>query len=68
MSIQFVATTVVQESDGISFGAEEAIESEEVKRARVQAERAAQKPLYEQLAEREAKKKEEYDRNTKVIS
>ena len=44
-----------------------AVESEEVIAAKVAAERASSKPLYQQLAEIKEKKQQEYDENTKKI-
>jgi hypothetical protein len=43
------------------------VESDEARIARVAAERAASKPLYQQLAEQMDKKQQEYDENTKKI-
>ena len=44
-----------------------ALENEDTKRARLLAEQAANKPLYQQLAEKKQKEQEEYDANTKKI-
>lgn len=67
MTLRFVATTVLSSKDGIDFSNEVAIESEEAKIARLAAERASHRPLYEQLAEQRQKKQDEYDANTKLI-
>ena len=50
MSIHFVSTAILSSSDGINHDKEEEVESSEVIRARKEAERAANKPLYQQLA------------------
>ena len=63
----FVKTAVAESSDGISFDIETRQESEEVHRARQLAAKAQNKPLFEQLAEREMKKQEQYDATTKLI-
>jgi hypothetical protein len=67
MSLRFVKTSVLSSEDGIDFSKETVIESEEAKIARIQAERASQKSLYEQLEEQKAKKQAEYDAVTKQI-
>lgn len=67
MTLRFVKTSVLSSSDGIDFSNEVAVESEETKMARVAAERAAARPLFEQLAEQRQKKQDEYDANTKLM-
>eukprot|EP01039_Chlorochromonas_danica_P001665 gene1670-1819_t len=67
MTLRFVATSVLSSNDGIDFSNEVAIESEEAKIARLAAERASHRPLFEQLAEQRQKKQDEYDANTKLI-
>jgi hypothetical protein len=44
-----------------------AVESEEVKAAKIAAEKASAKPLYQQIAEMKERKQQEYDENTKKI-
>lgn len=68
MSIRFVSTSVLSSSDGVDFNVETKLETEEVKEARKAAERAANKPLFQQLAEREEAKKMEYDLNTRRMN
>ena len=68
MSIRFVSTSVLSSSDGVDFNVETKLETEEVKEARKAAERAANKPLFQQLAEREEAKKIEYDLNTRRMN
>eukprot|EP01037_Dinobryon_pediforme_P019855 gene19855-20353_t len=67
MTLRFVKTSILTSEDGIDFGKEVAVESEEVIAAKVAAERASSKPLYQQLAEIKEKKQQEYDENTKKI-
>lgn len=67
MSLQFVKTAVLTSTDGLDFSKEEAIESDEAKATRLAQERAANKPLYQQLAEQKDKKQQEYDAMTKMI-
>ena len=67
MSLRFVKTSVLSSEDGIDFSKETEIESEEAKIARIQAEQASKKSLYEQLEEQKLKKQEEYDAVTKQI-
>ena len=50
MSIHFVSTSILSSTDGINHDKEEEVESNEVIKARKEAERAANKPLYQQLA------------------
>jgi hypothetical protein len=67
MSLQFVKSAVLSSENGIDFSKEEVLETEEVKKARLAAERASQKSLYEQLAEKKEKQQAEYDANTKLL-
>uniref|UniRef100_A0A7S3GT51 FAM192A/Fyv6 N-terminal domain-containing protein n=1 Tax=Spumella elongata TaxID=89044 RepID=A0A7S3GT51_9STRA len=67
MTLRFVKTSILSSSDGIDFGTEIAVESDEVRKTRVAAEAAGNKPLYEQLADIRDRKKLEYDENTKKI-
>ena len=67
MALHFVKTAVLSSEDGIDFSKETTIESEEAKQARLLAERANAKPLYQQLAEQKERKQEEYDANTKLL-
>lgn len=67
MSLRFVKSAVLSSEDGIDFGKETPIESEEAKRARFEAERSSGKSLYEQLEDQKAKKQAEYDAVTKAI-
>eukprot|EP00968_Pinguiococcus_pyrenoidosus_P019520 scaffold2129_cov255-Pinguiococcus_pyrenoidosus.AAC.8 len=65
-NMNFISTSVLKSEDGISFNKEEQIESEEAARAKA-ANSLPSKPLYEQLAEQEAKKQEEYDAITRQL-
>ena len=67
MTLRFVKTAILSSSDGIDFGSEVAVESEEVLKTRAAAEAAANKPLYQQLADLRDLKQLEYDENTKKI-
>lgn len=67
MTLRFVATSVMESSDGLNYDKETAIESEDVVKARKQAEQAAHEPLYLQLARLADKKQAEYDANTKAM-
>lgn len=67
MTLRFVKTAILSSSDGIDFANEVAVESEEVTKARVAAEAASHKPLYQQLADLREQKKLEWDENTKKI-
>ncbi len=60
-------TSVLSSEDGIDFSKETAIESEEQRAARLAAEKASQRPLYQQLLEQKEKKQAEYDAITKQI-
>lgn len=67
MTLRFVKTSVLTSEDGLDFSKEEALETEEARQARLARENASNKPLYQQLAEQQAKKQEEYDANTKLM-
>lgn len=67
MALHFVSTSVLRSEDGIGFDKEEKKETEETKLARVRADQASRKHLYEQLAEQEQLKQAEYDANTKAM-
>jgi hypothetical protein len=67
MTLRFVKTSILSSEDGIDFDKETAVESEEVLKARKEAEAAANKPLYQQLADIRDRKQEEYDANTKAM-
>ncbi len=68
MSIGFVSTSILLESASSDGKFEEKrVESEEVKLADRLAKEAAQKPLWEQLKEREDAKEEEFEAFRKAI-
>lgn len=67
MTLRFVSTSILESSDGIDFSKETAIDSEEARAVKREAEKAEAKPLYLQLAEIQARKQEEYDMNTKLM-
>lgn len=67
MALHFVSTTVLSSEDGIGFSKEVALETEEARKARIDAEKAANRPLFMQLAEQQDKKQAEYDANTKKM-
>ena len=67
MALHFVATSVLTSTDGIDFSKEEALDTEESRRSRREAEEATRKPLFMQLQELRDKKQEEYDSNTKKL-
>lgn len=67
MALHFVKTSILTSEDGIEFGKEVAVESEEARKSRQAADDASRKPLYEQLRELQDKAKEEYDANTRKI-
>lgn len=67
MALHFVSTSVLSSNDGIEFNNEVQKETEEQRKARLQREAAASKPLYLQLQEREAEKQAEYEANTKKL-
>ena len=66
MALHFIATSVLT-SDGIDGGKEEALETEEARRSRKEAEEAGRKPLFEQLRMLKEKQQEEFDANTKLM-
>lgn len=51
----------------VTFCKKVAVESEEATAAKIAAERASAKPLYQQIAEIKERKQQEYDENTKKI-
>ena len=67
MALHFVATSILTSEDGIEFGKETPLETDEARKARVENDQASKKPLYMQLAEQKDKKQEEYDAMTKKI-
>jgi hypothetical protein len=67
MSIGFVSTSVLESKDGIDFNEEKRIESEEVLAAEKRAREAANKPLWQQLAEREEEKEAKFEAVRKAI-
>ena len=67
MSIHFVSTTVLSSEDGLEFGKETAVMSEDAQNLRENAERSNVKPLAQVLAERKAQKEEEYDATGKSL-
>jgi predicted patatin/cPLA2 family phospholipase len=67
MSLRFVKTAVLSSEDGVDFSKETAIENEETRLARLDAERASRKSLYEQLEEQKQKKQADYEAVTKQI-
>lgn len=67
MALLFVKTAVLSSSDGVDFGTEVAVESEDTRKARADAEAATRKPLFQQLADIRDRKQEEYDENKKKI-
>lgn len=67
MTLRFVKTSVLVSEDGLEFSKETAIESEDARQARLARENAANKPLYQQLAEQKQKKQDEIDANTKLL-
>lgn len=67
MTLRFVKTSILSSNDGIDFGTEVAVESDEVRKTRLEAEAASNKPLYQQLADIRDRKQLEYDENTKKI-
>jgi hypothetical protein len=67
MALHFVSTSVLSSDDGIAFSKETALESDEARKVRLEKERAAQKPLYQQLAEQNERKQEEYDKISKLL-
>jgi hypothetical protein len=67
MTLRFVKTSILTSEDGIDFGTETAVENEETRAARLAAEQAQNRPLYQQLADIKTRKDEEYDENTKKM-
>jgi predicted patatin/cPLA2 family phospholipase len=67
MSLRFVKTAVLSSEDGVDFSKETTIENEETRLARLEAERASRKSLYEQLEEQKQKKQADYEAVTKQI-
>ncbi len=68
MSIGFVSTSILLESANSDGQFEEKrVESEEVKMAEKMAKEASQKPLWEQLKEKEDAKEEEFETFRKAI-
>jgi hypothetical protein len=67
MSLQFVKSAVLSSEDGIDFSKEEVLDTEEAQRARVAADLASRRSLFDQLAEQSDKKQAQYDANTKLI-
>jgi hypothetical protein len=67
MTLRFVKTSILTSEDGIDFGTETAVENEETRAARLAAEQAQNRPLYQQLADIKNRKDEEYDENTKKM-
>lgn len=67
MTLRFVKTSVLVSEDGLDFSKETAVESEEARAARLARESAANKPLYQQLADIKQRKQDEYDANTKLL-
>jgi exoribonuclease II len=67
MALHFVSTSVLSSEDGIEFQKEVQLETEEAKKAKKEAERQANQPLYLQLQAQKDKKQEEFDANTKKL-
>ena len=67
MALHFVKTSVLSSADGVDFGTEVQVESDETRKVRLDAEAATRKPLFQQLADLRDKKQEEYDENKKKI-
>uniref|UniRef100_A0A6V1RVK1 FAM192A/Fyv6 N-terminal domain-containing protein n=1 Tax=Heterosigma akashiwo TaxID=2829 RepID=A0A6V1RVK1_HETAK len=67
MASGFVSTAVLTSEDGVGFSKETRKETDEVKLAEKRNEHANAKPLFQQLAENQEKKQEEYDAVTKLI-
>jgi hypothetical protein len=65
MSLRFVKTSILSSEDGLDFSKEQSVETEEQRLNRLKREQS--KPLYEQLAEQQQKKQEEYDANTRLL-
>ena len=67
MALHFVKTAVLSSSNGIDFGTEVAVESDETRKAKLDAEAASRKPLFQQLADIRDRKQDEFDENRKKI-
>lgn len=67
MSIQFVATGILESNDGINFNVNTALETDEEREKRRIRELNESKPLYQQLEEQKAKKLEEEELKRKAI-
>ncbi len=67
MTLRFVKTSILSSEDGIGFSKEVAVENEETRTARMASELAANRPLFQQLAEIKDRKQEEYNENTKKM-
>jgi predicted patatin/cPLA2 family phospholipase len=67
MSLRFVKTSVLSSENGLEYSKEEAIDNDETKMARIEADRASRKTLFEQLEEQKQKKQADYDAVTKQI-
>ena len=67
MALHFVKTAVLSSENGIDFGTEVAVESDETRKAKLDAEAASRKPLFQQLADIRDRKQDEFDENRKKI-
>jgi hypothetical protein len=67
MALHFVTHSILSSEDGIDFGKETQVESQESIKARKQAEEASRKPLFQQLADLAEKKVDVYEENRKRI-
>jgi hypothetical protein len=67
MALHFVSTSILSSEDGIGFEKEIKKDTEDVRLAKQAAALAQSKPLYEQLADQQRIKDEEYEANTKLI-
>ena len=65
MSIHFISTTILSSEDGVDFNKE--ISVKESTRARSDTANAPQKPLAQIIAERKAKKEDEYESTGKAM-
>jgi len=61
MTLRFIETSILESSDGLNFEVETRLDSEETRKAKAEADRASNKPLYQQLAEKKAREKEEHE-------
>jgi len=66
MALHFVSSAILTSNDGIDFD-EAAVDSAEVRKARAKAEQDGKKSLFQQLADRQAQKDEEYETNRKLL-